>query len=86
MDLEVHQEAVGLCIVCNKDATGSLYWLGMTQTQWDIIRPLVAHLFAVSPWSGVRMVFNSLFIPGLCKPFCGSICSTKYKENDDDAN
>ena len=77
MDLEAYQEAVGDCMVCGESAEGSLYWLGMTAEQWDIIRPLVAPMFEVSPWSGVKMVFNSLFIPQLCKPFCGAICSTK---------
>lgn len=74
MELELHEEAVGDCVVCGNDAKGSLYWIGMTEVQWGIVRPLVTHLFKVD------MVQNVLFIPQLCQPLCGPECSLKYKE------
>lgn len=74
MELEFHETAVGGCIVCGSDSTGSLYWKGMTAVQWDIVRPLVTHLFKKN------MVQNVLFIPQLCKPFCGPECvQTHYQ-------
>ncbi len=76
MELEIYENAVGGCVVCGEDATGSRYWLGMTAAQWDIIRPLVAHIYAPD------MVQNILFIPQLCKPLCDAHCATKHKEMD----
>lgn len=77
MELELYNEAVGSCTVCGSDATGSRYWLGMTEAQWDIVRPLVVHMFTPD------MVQNVLFIPQLCKPLCGPECATKHKEKTD---
>lgn len=74
MELELYEDAVGDCVVCGSDATGSRYWLGMTAAQWDVVRPLVTHLFKPD------RVQNVLFIPQLCKPLCGSECSLKHKE------
>lgn len=71
MELELHDDAVGDCVVCGADATGSKYWVGMTAAHWGVIRPLVAHLFAPDT------VQNVLFIPQLCKPLCGPECSLK---------
>lgn len=79
MELELHETCIGSCIVCGADATGSPYWLGMTDAQWAVIRPLVMHLYKPD------MVQNILFVPQLCKPLCGPECSHKYnKEIDDD--
>jgi hypothetical protein len=72
MELELYEEAVGSCIACASDAAGSKYWLGMTDAQWNVIRPLVAHMFKPD------MIQNVLFVPQLCKPFCGPECATKY--------
>ena len=80
MELEVHPEAVGACVVCGRNAASSPYWIGMTAAHWEIIRPLVEPMFKVSPWSGERLVQNVLFVPQLCKPLCGTPCSIKYKE------
>lgn len=77
MELELHEDAVGDCVVCGVDAAGSRYWLGMTATQWDIVRPLVAHLFEP------HKVQNILFIPQLCKPLCGASCAVKRREEND---
>lgn len=77
MELELYEEAVGDCIVCGSDASGSRYWLGMTKAQWDVVRPLVTHLFKPN------MVQNTMFIPQLCKPFCGPECATKHMGGSD---
>lgn len=74
MELELYEEAVGNCIVCGSNSTGSRYWLGMTATQWDVVRPLVTHLFKPD------MVQNVMFVPQLCKPLCGPHCATNHKE------
>lgn len=68
MELELYEEAVGSCVVCGSDATGSRYWLGMTAAHWDVVRPLVAHLYKPG------MIQNVLFVPQLCKPLCGPHC------------
>jgi len=77
MELELYEEAVGDCVVCGDDATGSLYWVGMTAPQWSIVRPLVTHMFMPD------MIQNVLFVPQLCKPLCGPECSLKHKESED---
>jgi hypothetical protein len=77
MELELHETAVGDCLICGSFATGSRYWLGMTAAQWDIVRPLVKHLFKPD------MVQNVLFIPQICKPLCGSHCAVKHREIED---
>ena len=84
MELELHEEAVGDCVVCGDDATGSMYWLGMTAAQWKIVRPFVEDMTPVSPHSGVKLVLNMLFVPQLCKPLCGPHCAVKHKEKTDD--
>lgn len=84
MELELHENAVGDCVVCGEDATGSVYWLGMTAVQWNVVRPYVEEMTPVSPHSGVKLVMNMQFWPQLCKPFCGATCATKYKEESDD--
>ena len=76
-ELELHEEAVGDCIVCGEDATGSLYWIRMSDDEWAIIRPLVAPMFRPD------MVQAVFFIPPLNKPLCGSQCSVRYKEKAD---
>lgn len=83
MELELYEEAVGDCVVCGEDTTGSYYWLGMTAAQWDVVSPYVEEMTPVSPHSGVKLVMNILFIPQLCKPLCGPECSTKHKEAND---
>lgn len=78
MELELYETAVGDCVVCGGDATGSNYWLGMTAAQWDIVSPYVEEMTPVSPHSGVKLVLNMLFIPQLCKPLCGPKCVQVY--------
>jgi len=78
VELEIYEEAIGDCIVCGVDATGSLYWLPMSDAQWAVIRPYVEGMTPVSPHSGVKLVLNTLFVPQLCKPFCGPLCVRKY--------
>ena len=72
MELELYKEAVGDCVVCGADATGSRYWLGMTAAQWAVVRPLVAHLYKPN------MIQNVLFVPQLCKALCGPHCVQKH--------
>ena len=74
MELELYEEAVGSCTVCGSDASGSRYWLGMTEAQWNVIRTLVIHLFEPNT------IQNVLFVPQLCKPLCSPDCSLKHKE------
>ncbi len=76
--MEVYAEAVGDCIVCGKDATGSLYWLSMTQEQWEGIRPFIEEITPVSPHSGVKLVGNTFFVSEYCKPFCGAQCVQEH--------
>ncbi len=75
--MELYDAAVGECIVCGADATGSLYWLDMTESQWVTIRPYIVHLFPPD------MVQNPFFVPELNRPFCGALCSHKHKEMTD---
>ncbi len=77
MELDLSAEAVGSCIMCGADATGSPYWVGMTAAQWDVVRPLVAHMFRPN------MTQNVLFVPQLCKPLCSPECSCKHKKESD---
>jgi hypothetical protein len=77
MELELYEECVGSCTVCGSDATGSRYWLGMTDEQWAIVRPLITHMFKPD------MVQNVLFIPQLCKPLCSPECALTHKEETD---
>ena len=78
MELELYEEAVGNCMVCGADATGSRYWLGMTAAHWAVVRPYVEEMTPVSPHSGVKLVMNMLFIPQLCKPLCSPECVQKH--------
>ncbi len=80
MELEFHGEAIGDCVVCGADATGSRYWLGMTAAQWAIVSTYVEEFTPISPHSGVKLVFNTLFVPQICKPLCGPECATKHRE------
>ncbi|MEE8372507.1 MAG: hypothetical protein V3R87_02060 [Dehalococcoidia bacterium] len=79
MELELYENCIGNCIVCGSDATGSPYWLGMTEAQWAVIRPLVTHMYKPDH------VQDILFIPQLCKPLCGPECSAKHNKEIDDA-
>lgn len=80
-DLTFAETAVGPCIQCGKESAGSNYWIGMSQQAWDIIRPLIEHMYPVSPHSGERLVtFGRWFFVGLEKPFCGSKCSLEYNK------
>lgn len=76
--MEVYEEAVGDCIVCGKDATGSLYWLRMTKDQWKFIRPFIAEIIPVSPHSGIKLVGDTFFVTDYCKPFCGPQCVQEH--------
>ncbi|MEE8372809.1 MAG: hypothetical protein V3R87_03625 [Dehalococcoidia bacterium] len=78
MELELYEVASGPCIVCGEDSQGSAYWLPMTAAQWDVLKPYVEAMTPVSPHSGVKLVFNTMFIPRLCKPFCGPECVRAY--------
>lgn len=84
MELEYYEDAVGDCVACGTDAAGSCYWIGMTEKQWATLRPYVEHLYPVSEWSGVRLVFNNLFVPPLTRPLCGPECAVKHKEMNDE--
>lgn len=76
--LEIHTAAVGPCIVCGADSGGSNYWVAMTDEQWEIVKPLVAHLFEDED----HIQKSALFIPPLDHPLCNFLCSTKwYEEN-----
>lgn len=76
-ELEIYEKAVGDCIVCGEDATGSLYWVGMSMDKWNIIRQYVAQFFQTD------MVQKVLFIPPYDQPLCGPECSLKhYKEEN----
>ncbi len=44
MELEFYEDAVGDCVVCGEDATGSRYWLGMTAAQWAVVRAYVEEI------------------------------------------
>jgi len=80
MDLEFDEVASGPCIVCGDESEGSVYWLSMSAAHWKVIRPHVEEMTPVSPYSGVKLILNTLFWPQLCKPFCGPQCSLKHKE------
>ncbi len=75
--LQIHETAVGPCIVCGVDSQGSNYWVGMDDDQWKVIRPHVKHLFKPN------MVQKILFIPPLDKPLCGPQCALKNREKND---
>lgn len=83
-DLSVYDAATGSCIMCGADSEGSLYWIGMDQEQWLIIRPHIVHMFPVSPWSDERLVGKIFFIPPFDRPLCGAVCSLVYKEKEDE--
>lgn len=72
--LEYREDAIGPCTVCGEESEGSFYWVGLTQKQRDILTPHVAHYFLP------HLVQNPFFWPGIQKPFCGAICSSKYFE------
>jgi len=80
MDLEFDEVASGPCIVCGEESQGSVYWLPMVVAQWEVIRSYVEDMTPVSPYSGVKLVLNTLCWPQLCQPFCGPECSLKNSE------
>ena len=83
MHLRWHITAHGPCIQCGKESEGSFYLLPMDDEVWAILRPSVEDMTPVSPWSGVKLVTNTLFWEGICKPLCGAACATKHKEEND---
>lgn len=74
--LTLHDNTVGSCIVCGCNSKGSNYWIAMTDEQWKIVKPLVAHLFEDED----HIQKSALFIPPLDKPLCGPICSHKWHQ------
>lgn len=74
--LTLHDNTVGSCIVCGGDSKGSNYWVAMTDEQWAVVRPLVAHLFP----SKDHIHKSAMFIPSLDKPLCGPQCSNKWHQ------
>lgn len=72
---QLHQSAVGPCVKCGQDATGSLYWTPMSLDMWAKIRPQVIDMFEKSK------VQNIFFVPGVNDPFCGLVCVTKREED-----
>lgn len=81
--LNLYNNTVGPCIVCGADSKGSHYWVKMTDEQWAVVEPLVAHLFEDED----HIQKSALFIPPLDKPLCGPQCShkwhTKQKSEED---
>ena len=73
-ELSIHEKAVGPCVVCGANSEGSLYWVGMNEKQWAIVRPYIVHLFAPD------MIQKTLFIAPLDKPLCGVKCSKEYHD------
>ncbi len=78
--MEVLEEANGPCVICGKESEGSKYWLPLPQAQWEVMRPLIEAQTPISPYSGVKLVMNMYFFPGLSKPLCGPECSLKHYE------
>ena len=79
--MDVDEVASGPCIVCGGESQGSVYWLPLLPAQWDVIRPYIEEISQVSPHSGVKLVMNLYFFPGLSRPFCGPKCVGAHYEN-----
>ena len=80
MDLEFDEVASGPCIVCGKESQGSMYWLPLLYSQWEVIRPYIEGQTPVSPYSEVKLVMNIFFFPRISRPFCGPKCSLTHHE------
>ena len=78
MDLTVDEVASGPCIVCGEESQGSVYWLPLLDSQWDVLRPFIEEQTPVSPHSGVKLVMNMFFFPRISRPFCGPECVGEY--------
>ncbi len=75
--LTLFDNTVGPGIVCGCDSKGSNYWVAMTDEQWAVVRPLVAHLFPDED----SIHKAALFIPPLDRPLCSPECSHKWHES-----
>jgi hypothetical protein len=84
--MKLESTAVGPCIICGKESKGSNYWVGMSMSNWQKLRPHFGKL--VELWGPKmpardRAMINIAFVPNLCKPLCGAECSLKLKEIND---
>lgn len=77
--LEIHPSAVGPCMVCGADRARSNYWVAMTDEQWAVVLPLVAHLFPDDD----HIMKSALFIPPLDRPLCSPQCSLKWYRQEE---
>lgn len=71
----MHEEAVGDCVMCGKDAAGSKYWTALPDDIWVAIWPAVASMF-----KDEDRVQNVLFFPAFSKPFCTAKCGMGWHE------
>ena len=77
-------DAEGPCHVCGQDATGSPYFTGMSQENWEFFRPFVGALNVndasftpdVPPEERALNVFFGK--QGMSKAFCSPQCSLEY--------
>ena len=76
--MKIWSAAKGECVVCGKDSEGSLYWTPPPKEIWKQVRPHIVAITPVSPYSGVKLVQNVLFIEPHCKPFCSPACVGEY--------
>ena len=75
--MEVYEKATGDCIVCGKDAEGSMYWTPLPDEIWKAVRPHLAPLF-----QDEDHIQNVLFIKPHSKPFCGPVCATQHHQEN----
>lgn len=76
--MKVWPAAKGACVVCGKDSEGSQYWTPPPKKIWEIVREKIEPQIPVSPYSGVKLIMNSLFIEPHCKPFCSPVCVGEF--------
>ena len=75
--MEILESAKGDCVVCGKDAEGSVYWTPLPTAIWNAVRPYLAPLF-----SDRDHIQNVLFFPEHSDPFCGPTCAQRYNSNE----
>ena len=73
---EIYEKAVGPCVACGKDSTGSFYWTPLPKPMWNKMRRHVARMFKMKK----DFVQNMFFIPPYSQPFCSAECSLKWHE------
>ena len=76
-------KAFGPCIMCGKESQGSMYWIGMTEENWKVLRPHVGELneneYSFTPdRPPEERAMNMFFVEGLCQPLCGPVCALEH--------